>query len=145
MKAEINEKHLELVKSIIFYPDNNVRFHVSLVVTRQNVFFYSFLPGTFYFFTIFTCHIAPLDYHLFWSFRKFLLTKNISILWKTKKCNLSSSLLKKRFLEKLLGRWNNKVAWKMAEKKKLYKMLNIQFYKDNVKHFFIKSLFIFTY
>ena len=91
LKAAIDEKRPELAnrKLIVFHQDNT-RQHVSLM-TRQKllqlVWEVLIHPPN-------SPDIAPLDFHLFRSY-KILLMEKISIPWKTVKGTWNSSLLKK--------------------------------------------------
>ena len=108
LKAALDEKCPELVnrKCIIFHQDNT-RPHVSLM-TRQKllqlVWEVLILPP-------YSPDIAPLYFHLFRSLQNSLNGKNFSSLEDCKR-HLEQFFAQK---EKVLGRWNYEVAWKMAE------------------------------
>ena len=107
-EAILNEKLLELVnRKWIIFQQYNTRPYVSLM-TRQILLK---LGWEVLIEPLFSLHIAPLDFHLFWSLQNFLSGKNFNSLEDGKK-HLEQFFVKNI---KFWGRRNYEVAWKMAE------------------------------
>ena len=108
LKAALDKQHPELVnrKCIIFHQDN-ARLHISLT-TRQKL---SQLGWEVLIHLPYSADMVPSDFHLFWSLQNSLNGKNFNSLEDCKQ-HLEQFFAQK---DKVLGRWNYEVAWKMAE------------------------------
>ena len=109
LKVALDKKYLELVnrKCIIIFHQDNTRPHVSLM-TRQKLLQ---LGWEALIHPLYSPDIAPSDFRLFWSLQNYLNGKKFNFLEDCKR-HLEQFFAQK---DKVLGRWNYEVAWKMAE------------------------------